>query len=88
MEFTRINKMVKFKKIGKCLGQKLLSIFFKVYPSYESFHSRMNPNDIFWMIDNPGKQDQEIMKSKDEGELLRGSFYPLPSIDWEKDAYY
>ena len=38
------------------------------------------------MVDNPGKQDQEIMKSK-EGELLRGSFYPLPSSDWEKDAY-
>jgi len=63
------------------------SNFFKVYSSFDDFYSRNNNNDlIIWMVDNPGKQDQEIMKSK-EGELLRGSFYPLPSSDWEKDAY-
>lgn len=84
-----LDKIIKWlnSRNWKLAYSKQTNSFLKVYSSFENFHSRNNGNDIIWMVENPGQQNLEFIKAK-EDPLLRGSFYPLPSTDWEKDAYF
>lgn len=58
--------------------------FIQTYAGLEDFRAKRGRDTLIWLVDNPGRQQFE---GSSDLNLLRGSFYPLPSIDWEKDLY-
>jgi len=83
-DLTRILEFLNDRNWGVARNKDPNKYYIRTFVGAQSFRSEKAKEKIIWLVKNPGQQEFE---GTPDSNLLRGSFYPLPSVDWEKDIY-